>query len=75
MSAIREQLVKLLTWEDAHVGFDAAVTGIPPELRGAAPPGLLAASARSTSPGSNDSCVRVHPDTAPATTSANHGWR
>jgi hypothetical protein len=40
MSAIREQVVKLLSWEDAHVGFDAAVAGIHTKVRGTAPPGL-----------------------------------
>jgi hypothetical protein len=40
LSAVREQLVKLLSWEDAHLGFDAAVAGIPPALRGTAPSGL-----------------------------------
>ena len=33
-SALREQLAKLLAWEDAHVGFDKAVHGIPSALRG-----------------------------------------
>jgi hypothetical protein len=33
-------LVKLLSWEDAHVGFDAAVADLPPALRGTAPAGL-----------------------------------
>ena len=37
---LREQLIKLLGWEDAHVGFDAAVAGLPPQLRGTAPAGL-----------------------------------
>jgi uncharacterized damage-inducible protein DinB len=37
---LRAQLRKLLDWQDAHVNFDAAVNGIPPKLRGAAPPGL-----------------------------------
>ena len=26
-------------WEEAHVGFDATVKGIPPRLRGTVPPG------------------------------------
>jgi uncharacterized damage-inducible protein DinB len=30
-------LVKLLDWREAHAGFDAAVTGIPPRLRGVVP--------------------------------------
>ena len=37
--ALREQLRKILTWEDAHVGFDAAVAGVPVPLRGIAPHG------------------------------------
>ena len=31
---LREQLVRLLDWEEAHVGFDKAVSGIPSALRG-----------------------------------------
>jgi uncharacterized damage-inducible protein DinB len=38
--AIRDHLVRLLDWEDARVGFDASVAGVPPHLRGVAPPGL-----------------------------------
>jgi hypothetical protein len=38
--AVRELLSKLLAWEDAHAGFDAAVTGIAPEMRSKQPPGL-----------------------------------
>lgn len=38
--AIRDHLVRSLDWEDAHVGFDKAVGGIPPGLRGARPPGF-----------------------------------
>ena len=37
---LREQLVKLLSWEDAHVGFDAAIADIPTKLRGNVPAGL-----------------------------------
>ena len=32
--ALRAQLVKLLNFEEAHVGFDRAVKGIPARLRG-----------------------------------------
>jgi hypothetical protein len=32
---LREQLVRLLDWEEAHVGFDKAVDGIPADRRGA----------------------------------------
>ena len=37
---LREQLVKLLDWQDAHVNFDAAVENIPPSLQGVRPEGL-----------------------------------
>lgn len=37
---LRDHLVRLLGWHDAHVDFDAAVAGLPPELRGARPAGL-----------------------------------
>jgi hypothetical protein len=37
---LREHLKKLLDWGDAHVGFDRAVKGIPPRLRGVVPEGL-----------------------------------
>jgi uncharacterized damage-inducible protein DinB len=37
--ALRSLLSKLLGWEDAHLSFDAAVEGIPPESRGARPKG------------------------------------
>jgi len=33
--ALRDQLARLLDWEEAHVGFDKAVDGIPPDKRGA----------------------------------------
>jgi hypothetical protein len=39
-SHLRELLGRLLAWEDAHIGFDAAVTGITSALRGATPAGL-----------------------------------
>jgi hypothetical protein len=39
-TAIRQLLVSLLAWEDAHVGFDDAVAGIPEDQRGAQPSGL-----------------------------------
>jgi hypothetical protein len=39
-AALRQHLGKILDWEDAHASFDSAVKGIPPRLRGAAPPGL-----------------------------------
>ena len=38
--AVREHLVRVLDWEDAHVGFDKAVADVPPEARGARPLGF-----------------------------------
>jgi uncharacterized damage-inducible protein DinB len=38
--SLRTHLRKLLDWEDAHVGLEAAVEGIPPALRGVVPQGL-----------------------------------
>jgi uncharacterized damage-inducible protein DinB len=35
--ALRAQLVKLLDFEEAHVGFDRAVKGIPSRMRGKVP--------------------------------------
>jgi len=37
---LRDQLSSTLGWEDAHVGFDKAVDGIPAELRGKRPSNL-----------------------------------
>lgn len=37
---LRELLGRLLTWEDAHVGFDAAIADIPADVRGKQPSGL-----------------------------------
>ena len=39
-SELRDHLVRLLGWQDAHVTFEKATGGIPPELRGATPEGL-----------------------------------
>jgi uncharacterized damage-inducible protein DinB len=39
-SAFRDHLAKVLDWEDAHVGFDKAVDGIPADKRGARPAGF-----------------------------------
>jgi hypothetical protein len=39
-SPLRDMLARLLAWEDAHVGFEAAVDGLAPDLRGTRPPGL-----------------------------------
>ena len=33
--ALRDQLARVLDWEEAHVGFDKAIDGIPPDKRGA----------------------------------------
>jgi hypothetical protein len=38
--ALREQLVRILAWHDAHVDVDAALDGIPAAMRGKTPPGL-----------------------------------
>ncbi len=37
---VREQLQRVLEWEEAHVSFDTAVVGIPEEARGKRPTGL-----------------------------------
>jgi hypothetical protein len=39
-TAIREHLARVLSWEDAHVGFEAAVAHFPEALRGTTPEGL-----------------------------------
>jgi len=38
--ALRDHLARVLDWEEAHVGFDRAVDGIPPDKRGARAPGF-----------------------------------
>lgn len=38
--AVRDHLVRLLSWEEAHVGFDKAVAGVPTGARGGCPPGF-----------------------------------
>ena len=35
IDALRDHLVRLLDWEEAHVGFDKAIDGIPVDKRGA----------------------------------------
>ncbi len=35
LDAFRDQLIRVLDWEEAHVGFDKAVEGIPAGKRGA----------------------------------------
>jgi uncharacterized damage-inducible protein DinB len=37
---LREQLARVLDWEEAHVGFDKAVAGVPVDKRGARPEGF-----------------------------------
>jgi len=37
---LRQQLVRLLNWSDAHASFDDAVAGLPVALRGRVPKGL-----------------------------------
>ena len=39
-AAVRDHLVRVLDWEDAHVGLDKAIDGIPPDQRGVRPPGF-----------------------------------
>jgi hypothetical protein len=38
-TALRQQLAHFLDWKEAHADFDTAVTGVPPAMRGTAPPG------------------------------------
>jgi uncharacterized damage-inducible protein DinB len=40
MVNMRDHLVRVLEWEEAHVGFDKAVEGIPRDKRGVRPPGF-----------------------------------
>ena len=37
---LRDQLDRFIDWEEAHVGFDKAIDGLPPKLRGAPAPGF-----------------------------------
>ena len=39
-NSLRDHVVRVLDWEDAHVGFDKAVDGIPVDKRGARAPGF-----------------------------------
>ncbi len=39
-ASLRTHLVRLLDWRDAHVNLEAAVSGVPAELRGRQPLGL-----------------------------------
>ena len=38
--ALRDHLARLLDWEEAHVGFDKAIDGIPANARGVKAPGF-----------------------------------
>ena len=38
--ALRDQLVRVLDWEEAHVGFDKALEGLPADKRGVRAPGF-----------------------------------
>lgn len=38
--ALRDHLARLLEWEDAHVSFDKAVEGVPPDRQGDRAPGF-----------------------------------
>jgi uncharacterized damage-inducible protein DinB len=40
ISAIRDHLVRVLDWDDAHVAFDRAVADIPSDQRGTRAPGF-----------------------------------
>src|SRR5436305_173756 len=40
MDALRTQLIRILDWEEAHVGFDKAVAGIPANQRTVLPVGF-----------------------------------
>jgi hypothetical protein len=40
IDVLRQHLIRLLSWRDAHAAFDDAVANLPPEHRGVAPPGL-----------------------------------
>jgi hypothetical protein len=37
---LRQQLAKIIDWNEAHTDFSAAVTGFPPKLRGRVPEGF-----------------------------------
>ena len=39
-AAVRDHVAKLLSWGEAHVGFDDAVAGVPAKVRGRRPSGL-----------------------------------
>jgi DinB superfamily len=39
--ALRMQLAEFVDWQHAHLGFDVAIKGIPPRLRGTVPKGFV----------------------------------
>jgi len=39
-AALRDHVLRLLAWQDAHVGFERALAGLAPDLRGRVPTGL-----------------------------------
>ena len=63
---LRELLGRLLAWDDAHVGFDAAVADIPDAARGRTPAGLphspwqLLDHLRRTQHDILDFCINAH---------------
>jgi uncharacterized damage-inducible protein DinB len=40
LDPLRLQLARVLDWEEAHVGFDQAIDGLPPDKREALAPGI-----------------------------------
>ena len=40
IAALRAHIAKALDWQEAHVGFEKVVEGMPPELRGHRPEGV-----------------------------------
>ena len=40
IAALRAHIAKALDWQEAHVGFEKVVEGMPPELRGRRPEGV-----------------------------------
>jgi uncharacterized damage-inducible protein DinB len=40
IDAVRDHLVRVLDWEEAHVGFDKAIDNVAPALRGKRPSGF-----------------------------------
>jgi hypothetical protein len=63
---VRDHLVRALEWEDAHVGFDKAVAGIPADARGARAVGFehsagqLVEHHRNAPEDNHDVCVKAN---------------